>query len=206
METFSLLILDRHRLYAQALANLLEQQEWIRPIALFTQFSEAMTYIKVNSPRIVLIDMNLVETDVFLMCQEILSYTANTSIIGLVTPCRPALAQQLIRAGTKGLLTKRSSKEELLIALNEVRQGRTYICADLKNMKMAITISEKISSLGKKELAVIVGIREGLTSREIALKLGVTRKTIEVHRYNIIRKLQVKNTAALVNLISQEGL
>ena len=63
-----------------------------------------------------------------------------------------------------------------------------------------------IKSLTPKQLAIIELIKKGLSSKEIAGYFGVSPKTIEVHRYNILKKLNLKNTAALVNFINAHGL
>jgi DNA-binding NarL/FixJ family response regulator len=60
--------------------------------------------------------------------------------------------------------------------------------------------------LSRRELDIIKLIKEGFSSREIALQLEISLKTVEVHRYNMLRKLKLKNTAALVNFINTKGL
>jgi DNA-binding NarL/FixJ family response regulator len=59
--------------------------------------------------------------------------------------------------------------------------------------------------LSKREIEVVQLIKEGLSSKEIARSLDISLKTVEVHRYNILRKLKLKNTASLVNFINAQG-
>jgi DNA-binding NarL/FixJ family response regulator len=63
-----------------------------------------------------------------------------------------------------------------------------------------------MNNLSRRELDIINLIKEGLSSREIALRLEISLKTVEVHRYNVLKKLNLKNTAALVNFINTQGL
>lgn len=62
-----------------------------------------------------------------------------------------------------------------------------------------------MSMLSKREIEVVQLIKEGLSSKEIARSLDISLKTVEVHRYNILRKLKLKNTASLVNFINAQG-
>ena len=63
-----------------------------------------------------------------------------------------------------------------------------------------------MNNLSRRELDIIKLIKEGLSSKEIALQLDISLKTVEVHRYNVLKKLKLKNTAALVNYINAKGL
>ncbi len=63
-----------------------------------------------------------------------------------------------------------------------------------------------MNNLSRREIDIIQLIKQGLSSKEIALKLDISLKTVEVHRYNILKKLKLKNTAALVNFINVNGL
>ena len=63
-----------------------------------------------------------------------------------------------------------------------------------------------LNQLSEREIEVINLIRDGLSSKEIADKLGISIKTVEVHRHNILKKLKVKNTASLINYINSSGL
>ena len=62
-----------------------------------------------------------------------------------------------------------------------------------------------MNMLSKREIEVVQLIKEGLSSKEIARSLDISLKTVEVHRYNILRKLKLKNTASLVNFINAQG-
>jgi len=63
-----------------------------------------------------------------------------------------------------------------------------------------------INNLSRRETEIIQLIKQGMSSKEIGLQLDIALKTVEVHRYNILKKLKLKNTAALVNFINTNGL
>jgi two-component system invasion response regulator UvrY len=112
----------------------------------------------------------------------------------------------MMQAGASGYVTKTSTKDEMVKAITEIQQGKKYICAEiennLSNQKVDDAEKANINSLSARELEVIKYIKEGSSSKEIAQTLYRSVKTVEVHRYNILRKLKLKNAAALVNFIN----
>ena len=96
-------------------------------------------------------------------------------------------------------------------AIIEVRNGKKYICEEVKNILAQQELDETgeegdLNNLSRRELDIIKLIKEGLSSKEIAQQLDISLKTVEVHRYNVLKKLKLKNTAALVNFINAKGL
>ena len=100
----------------------------------------------------------------------------------------------------------------MLTAILEVNQGRKYVCDEVKNILAQQELEDTdlqvadMNNLSSREIDIIQLIKEGLSSKEIATKLDISLKTVEVHRYNILKKLNLKNTAALVNFINAQGL
>ena len=116
-----------------------------------------------------------------------------------------------LRLGARGYVTKNSPRQEMLDAINEVNAGNMYICQEVKNILSDQMLGEEdpatgLNQLSEREIEVINNIRDGLSSKEIADRLGISIKTVEVHRHNILKKLKVKNTASLINYINSTGL
>jgi DNA-binding NarL/FixJ family response regulator len=116
----------------------------------------------------------------------------------------------MFQMGARGYVTKNSSKDELFLAIEEVLAGNKYICDEIKNIVAHQELDEEsdypdMNLLSKREIEVVTHIKEGLSSKEIAQRLDISLKTVEVHRYNILKKLKLKNTAALVNFINAQG-
>ena len=93
----------------------------------------------------------------------------------------------------------------------EVYGGKKYICEEVKNILAQQELEDEggtpdMNVLSRRELDIVQLIKEGLSSKEIAIRLDISLKTVEVHRYNILKKLSLKNTAALVNFINVHGL
>jgi len=119
---------------------------------------------------------------------------------------QPAYAKKMLQIGAKGYVTKNSSRDEMFKAIMEVHHGNRYICDEVKNIIseqiMDDSPSQGINALSERELQIVKLIKEGFSSKEISSQLNISLKTVEVHRHNILKKLNLKNSAALVNYIN----
>jgi DNA-binding NarL/FixJ family response regulator len=107
----------------------------------------------------------------------------------------PAYARRMMQVGAMGYVTKNSSRQEMITAIVEVSQGKQYICEEVRNILAHQESKEEgevpdLNLLSDRELDVSHLIRKGLSSKEIALQLDISIKTVEVHRYNILKKTQ----------------
>ena len=95
----------------------------------------------------------------------------------------------------------------MIEAIITVNNGDKYICSEIKNIISDQILDEKINSpnintLTEREMQIINFIKQGSSSKEIASKLAISLKTVEVHRHNILKKLKLKNSASLVNFVN----
>ena len=156
-------------------------------------------------------DINMSPVNGFETTKQVRKVSPTSKIIGISMHTMPAYARKMLQMGAVGYVTKNSSKDELLAAIIEVNDGKKYICDEVKNILAQQELEDDgvktdLNLLSKRELDIVKLIREGLSSKEIAVRLDISLKTVEVHRYNILKKLNLKNTAALVNFINSHGL
>ena len=134
-----------------------------------------------------------------------------SKVIAVSMHSQPSYAKKMLRLGARGYVTKNSPRQEMLDAIQEVFNGQIYICQEVKNIISVQMLGEEegvpgLNQLSEREIEVINLIRDGLSSKEIATRLNIAIKTVEVHRHNILKKLKVKNTASLINYINASGL
>jgi DNA-binding NarL/FixJ family response regulator len=127
-----------------------------------------------------------------------------SKVIGLSMHSHPSYAKQMLRAGATGYVTKNSSTNEIFTAVREAAKGNKYICSEIKTIISDEMMSNNrdepsVRSLTEREMQIIHLIRDGLSSKEIATSIGITLKTVEVHRHNILKKLKIKNSSMLVS-------
>lgn len=207
MNKIRILIADDHKLIRETWTYILESDPRFHVIAECGDAEEAVNMAKMKHPDIVLMDINMSPYSGLEATQKIRKISPASRIIGVSMHSQPAYAKKMLQMGARGYVTKNSSKEEMIQAILEVHMGNKYICNEIKNIISDQLLDEKedspnINTLTEREMQIINLIKEGLSSKEIASKLNISLKTVEVHRHNILKKLKLKNSASLVNFIN----
>lgn len=211
MDKITILLVDDHKLIRDSWSFILNSDERFKVVGETSDAEELVSLAKEKKPRIVLMDINMSPVNGFEATKLVRQYSPGSKVIGISMHSMPAYARKMMQIGAMGYVTKNSSKDELLNAIVEVNDGKKYICEEVKNILAQQELEEEsgkpdLNALSRRELDIVKLIKEGLSSREIALRLDISLKTVEVHRYNILKKLNLKNTAALVNFINAQGL
>ncbi len=211
MEKITILLVDDHKLIRESWSFILNSDARFMVVGETSNAEEAVSIAKQRNPRIVLMDINMTPVNGFEGTKMMRKSAPESRVIGISMHSMPAYARRMLQIGAMGYVTKNSSKDELLNAILEVNDGKKYVCDEVKNILAQQELDEDngrpdLNALSRRELDIVKLIKEGLSSREIALQLDISLKTVEVHRYNILKKLNLKNTAALVNFINAQGL
>jgi DNA-binding NarL/FixJ family response regulator len=205
-EKISVLIADDHALVREAWSYVLNSHPLFTVVAQCSNAEDAIEKAKELRPKAVLMDINLPGMDGIEATRQIRKYSPGSKILGVSLHSQPVFARKMMKAGALGYITKNSSKEEMFKAIQEVVEGRSYVCKEIKNILTEQVINGEesnkgINALSSREMEIIDQIVKGNTSKEIASNLNIALKTVEVHRYNISKKLNLKNAASLVNLM-----
>jgi DNA-binding NarL/FixJ family response regulator len=206
MEPISILIADDHKLIRDTWSFILNTDERFKVVAECCNGEEAIEQAKNKRPQIVLMDINMTPISGLEATKQIRKVSPGSRIIGVSMHSQPAYAKKMLQIGARGYVTKNSSREEMFKAILEVHNGNRYICDEVKNIISEQIMddgpSQGINSLSERELQIVKLIKEGFSSKEISSQLNISLKTVEVHRHNILKKLTLKNSAALVNYIN----
>ncbi len=211
MEKITILLVDDHKLIRESWSFILNSDRRFKVIGETSDPEEAVAIAKEKNPQIVLMDINMTPVNGFDGTKMLRKFSPGSKVIGISMHSMPAYARRMLQLGAMGYVTKNSSKDELLTAIVEVSEGRKYVCEEVKNILAQQELDDDsgkpdMNILSRRELDIVKLIKEGLSSREIAMQLDISLKTVEVHRYNILKKLNLRNTAALVNFINTHGL
>ncbi len=209
MEKITVLIADDHKLIRETWSFILNSDPRFTVIAQCSNGEEAIEMSQKLRPKIALLDINMAPMNGIEATEQIRKFSPSTKIIGVSMHSQPAYVKKLLKLGAMGYVTKNSPQQEMFDAIAAVHEGKRYICAEVKTI-----LSEQIfeedstgaNTLSTRELDVIKHIKEGKSSKEISSELNISLKTVEVHRHNILKKLNLKNSAALVNYINSSGL
>ncbi|HAL95465.1 MAG: DNA-binding response regulator [Chitinophagaceae bacterium] len=210
MGKITLLLVDDHKLIRESWSIILNADPRFEVIGETNDVDQAVEFVKTRRPDLILMDINMSPINGFDATKIILREVPDALVVAISMHALPAYARRMFQMGAKGYVTKNSSKEEFVSAILEVKSGNKFICEEIKNIVAQQELEDggghpDMNSLSKREIEVVQLIKEGLSSKEIAKSLNISLKTVEVHRYNILRKLKLKNTASLVNFINAQG-
>ena len=172
---------------------------------------EAIELAQRLHPAVVLMDINLPGMNGIEATARILEQSSGSKVLAVSLHTQPGYVRKFFQMGGTGYVTKNSSREEMVKANIEVYENRKYICEEMKNIlaEQEFTGEEKtdaLLALSKRELDIFGFVKKGFSSREIAENIQLKVKTVEVHRYNILSKLNLPNVAALVNYVNHSQL
>jgi two-component system invasion response regulator UvrY len=210
MKKISLIIIDDHTLIRQTWSFILNNHPRFSVVAELGNAEEGIELCKQLRPEIVMLDINLPGASGLEAVPLIRKFAPATKIIGVSMHGQPAYAKKMMQNGASGYITKNSPQQEMLNALLAINDGKKYICSEIKNalakeMLQGEEIQNGIDRLSIREIEIIKFVREGMSSKEIAQATSISVKTVEVHRYNILRKLNLRNAAALVAYVNKNA-
>ena len=209
MKKISIMIVDDHTLIRETWSFLLGKNENFDVVAECGEGERAIELARDKRPDVVLLDINMAPMSGFDVLKMIRKYSPSSKIIGVSMHSQPAYAKKMLRLGAKGYVTKNSPRQEMLDAITEVNKGNIYVCQEVKKILAEQMIKDKaadINSLSERQLEVLSLLSAGGSSKEIAAKLGLSIKTIEVHRHDILKKMKLKNTISLIQYVNSHAV
>jgi DNA-binding NarL/FixJ family response regulator len=194
-------IADDHQMFIDGLKALLQSISDIEIIGEANNGKQLLERIERNLPDIILMDIGMPEMNGISAAANILALYPNIKIIAITMFDNSNYISKMIVAGAKGYILKNTSKHELLMAIETVSNGGTYYSAQAALNVVNSLVNKNnnpVSMLTERELEIIGLIVKSLTNKQIADKLCISELTVNTHRKNAMRKLDIKNTAGLV--------
>jgi DNA-binding NarL/FixJ family response regulator len=204
VDKISVMIVDDHRLLRETWVYLINADKKFTTVAEASDGQMAIDLVKKIQPNIVLMDINMAPVSGLEATQRIKIVSPTSKIIGISMHSQPAYARKMLQLGAGGYVTKNSGRDELFYAMNNIYMGNRYVCDEITHALVSeLQIDkEEPKTLTQREIDIINFIKQGLASKQIAQRLTVSLRTVEIHRFNICKKLKLKNSAQLVNYIN----
>jgi len=207
----SIIIFDDHNLVAEMWSELINADERFSVVGICNDTTDAcIESVKTKRPDVVIMDININPISGIDATKLIKKVSPGSKVIGVSMHNQPSFAKRMLKNGALGYVTKSSNRTEMLEAIIAVTEGKTFVCKEIQeNLAKQILVDDDvpdISKLSEREVEVLTYIKDGLSSKEIAEKLFLSARTVEVHRSNILKKLNLKNTASLLKFIHNSSL
>ena len=206
-----LMLVDDHKMLREALRTILEKAGDIVVVAEADDGATALERAQALAPDVVVMDIGLVGMSGIEATRRMLAANPAIKVLALSTLADLRMVTQMLEAGATGYVVKSAGSEELLRGIRAVAQGGTYLYAEaaaaiVDGMRKQSLQGKQSETLGRREREVLQLLASGKTSVQIAAALGIAAGTVEVHRRNIMRKLDLHNVAELTKYAIREGL
>jgi len=209
-----ILLADDHKITRQGLRSLLEKQPDMEVIAEADNGRTAVQLAEELAPDIVIMDITMPDLNGIEATKQILSKSPDTKIIALSMHSDALFVTEMLKSGAAGYLLKDCAFEELTRAIRAVTDDKTYLSPAISGVVVEdylhrLATTTEFSGpdiLTAREKEVVQLMAEGNSTKQIALKLHISGKTVETHRRQVMSKLDIHNVAELTKYAIRKGI
>jgi DNA-binding NarL/FixJ family response regulator len=208
----TIVVADDHKIIREGLVKLLETREDFTVIGEANDGEEAVQMVLDRQPDVVLMDIWMPRLSGIDATRRIGKRASKTKVLILSMHESQSYVEEVLRAGAAGYIVKNSSSSDLLQAIDAVRSGASYLSPAITQQvvdaiaRPSDASPSGVAMLTDREREVLQLIAEGLSSKEIASVLGVSLKTVDSHRSNLMEKLDIHKVSGLVRFAIRTGL
>ena len=204
-----IVLVDDHKLLRDGLRNIIEQKSNMHIIGEASDGREAIKICLKLQPDVVVMDVAMPGLNGIEAAKQIHKTQPEIKIIGLSMHSGKQFIQGMFKAGAFGYLLKDGDSDELITAISTVFENKRYLSKDINQDFLMLLKKGEIlekAALSSREKEVLQLIAEGKTSKEIGVVLFLSPKTIDVHRNNIMKKIDLHTIPELTKYAIQKGL
>ena len=204
------MLVDDHKLVREALSSVLQKETDIDVVGEAGDGATALQLVGRLRPDVVVMDIALPDINGIEVTRRVLAVQPQTRVLALSTYFDRRIVTQTLEAGATGYVNKAAGRDELLQGIRSLAQGKPYLCQEIAVMLVkSPSGNDELGGetrLGRREIEVLQLLVDGHTSARIAERLHIATSTVEVHRRNIMRKLDLHSVAELTKYAIREGL
>lgn len=196
------LLVDDHQVVRDGYRLLLENTADIQVVGEAGSGEQAYTLYEKISPDVTVLDLNMPGMGGLELMRRLLAKNPQAHILVFSMHDSQIMVQRALEAGAAGYLTKSSASSQMVEAVRQVANGKTFLCHSLapEVVESLMANNNPVHKLSQREFQVFRSLAEGYTVAEIAATLSISPKTVGVHQTNIMKKLGLRNAAELVRL------
>lgn len=212
MDTIKVVLADDHVLVRDGIKYLIENEKNVVVVDEAANGKEALDVVEKTNPDLLIVDIRMPEMNGIEVVKELKKRRPEVKALVLSMHHTREYVIQSIQAGADGYLLKGSSKEEFVKAVNTIAGGGKYFTGDISEILISNFVNgnvtaplkqeetpEELDILTKREKQILELILQGKNNKEIGDHLNISKRTAEVHRFNLMKKLKVKNQVELTN-------
>lgn len=212
--TIRLLIADDHKLMREGLKALIEDESDIEVVGEAEDGQNTVSLARQVNPHVIVMDVSMPDLNGIEATRKVLAANPAVKVVGLSGHADQHFVREMLSAGASAYLLKQTACDELLRAIRAVVKGKKYLSPDVARgvMDAYVELSRPLSSnpafvvLTDREREVLQMTAEGKSTKEVAGGLGISIKTVETHRRNIMEKLDLHSVAELTKYAIREGV
>ncbi|MBP8823155.1 MAG: response regulator transcription factor [Flavobacteriales bacterium] len=204
-----IVLCDDHRIITESLQRILLEAPSMQCAGIASNGTELLGLLAHTKADLVLLDLNMPGMDGAETLRRIKQRWPSIKVLILTMEDGPATVKHLMDHGADGYMLKTSGSEELLLAVQEASKGRRQFSPGVAEALLGQRTRARtgpLAQLSERELEVLAALAEGLSNKEVGDKLFISPRTVDTHRTNIMKKLEVHNLAGLVRLAIAAGL
>lgn len=208
-----IVLADDHAIVRQGLARAIQQEGDIDVVGQASNGRTTIELVRELSPDILITDISMPDLNGVEATRQILRESPDMKVIALSMHSSRQFVMEMFKAGAVGYLLKDCDYDELVKAIHAVADGRIYVSPSIGDVIVDDLLKGKpsgtptaFSVLTPREREVLQLMAEGNTTRQIAMQLFISPKTVEAHRLRVMNKLDIDNVAQLTKYAIQEGL
>lgn len=213
VDAIRVLIADDHTMVRQGMKSLLQSSEGFEVVGEAEDGREAVARAEKLLPDVALIDVRMTGFNGIDATRELLAVSPETNVLAISAHDDAGAIESMFQAGARGYILKDTPVREMLNAISSVANGEYYLCKPILGRVIESLVlnetereSRMFSVLTPREREVAQLLSEGLSTRQIAKRLSLSVKTIDTHRYQVLKKLNLRGIADLTRLALREGL
>ena len=214
MEKTKILIVDDHTIFRQGLKMLLEQEDDMEVVGEAGNGLEALDLAKKLKPEVLLLDIAMPEMDGVQVAQKLKKILPEIKVIVLTTHAEDQFIFEFLKLGVSGYVLKDSASQELIYSIRKSKDGMAFIDPSISKKVMEkftqVTGGKKdfvnYGNLSDREKEILQLVAEGNSNKEVAEKLYISPKTVENHKSNIMKKLNIHDRVGLTKYALRLGL
>lgn len=212
MDSIRIILADDHKMVRAGIRSLLEKLPEVEVVAEAGDGQQAINLVEEHEPDILLTDIAMPGLDGLEVTRHLAKAFPTVRVVILSMYSDEGYISQALRAGAVGYLLKGAAREELTLAIRAVAQGETYLSPPVSKLVIMQYSGRQESNgnplkkLTPRQAQVLKMIAEGKTTKQVAIELDISVKTVETHRMLLMERLEIHDIAGLVRLAIKTGL